>query len=150
MQVLAASVVDMLQAGIHQQQPGKPAASAELDQPSTEPLGKGAAVQASSQTPATAPVPPDAAGLSTSSPQPAEPVSEQAAESALERSCIFEVEVILTSKGTRLTPSVSQFLVGHPSSRLSSRQTNCALVDRLYLSLRPFVGTTFVQQLTFW
>lgn len=149
MQVLAASVVDMLQAGIHQQQPDKPAASTELGQPSTEPLG-GAAVQASSQTPATAPVPPDAAGLSTSSPQPAEPVSDQAVESALERSCIFEVEVILTSKGTKLTPSVSQFLVGYPFSPLSSAQTKCALVDRLYLSLRPFVDTAYVQLPTFW
>ena len=105
MQVLAASMVDMLQAGIHQQQPGKPAATMGLIQPSPEPLGAGAATQASSQAP-------DAAGPGTSIPQPAEPISEQAAESVLKRSCIFEVEVVLTSKGTKLTPSMSQFLVG--------------------------------------
>ena len=129
MQVLAASVVDMLQAGIHQQQSGTPAASAGLDQPSPESVATGAAAQASSQALATASVPPDAAGLGTSSSQTAEPMSEQAAGSALERSCVFEVEVILTPRGTKLTPSVSQFLVSYPSSRLSCAQTTCLLLD---------------------
>lgn len=131
MQVLAASVVDMLQAGIHQQQPDRsdePAAATGLDQPSPEASGTAAAAQGSSQASATAAAPPDAAGPNTSAPQSAERASQQAAEPALERSCIFEVEVVLTAKGTKLTPSISQFLVGIESSYCSgSQQCACPL-----------------------
>ena len=115
MQVLAASVVDMLQAGIHQQPPVKsdePAAATGVDQPSPEPSSAAAAGQVSSDASGTAAAPADAAGPNTSAAQSAEPASQQAAEPVLERSCIFEVEVVLTAKGTKLTPSISQFLVG--------------------------------------
>lgn len=125
MQVLAASVVDMLQAGIHQQQPDKsdkPAAATGLDQPNPEPSGAAAAGQGNSGAPATAPASSDAAGPSTSASQSAEPASQQAPEPRLERSCIFEVEVVLTAKGTKLTPSISQFLVGIMTSNVSSSQ----------------------------
>lgn len=146
MQVLAASLVDMLQAGIHQQQPGtpgKPAATMGLVQPSPAPLGAGAATQASTKAP-------NAAGPGTSIPQPAEPASEQAAESALERSCIFEVEVVLTSTGTKLMPSISQFLVGYPFGRLSSAQTACPHLVTCYVCKHmhgsPPSGNGFVHQ----
>lgn len=117
MQVLGASVVDMLQAGIHQQQPeavGNPAATPGPVHSRPEALPTSNA-QPSSQVSGTASLLADAAGSSSSSPlQLAEPASEPGPESALERSCIFEVEVVLTATGTKLTPSISQFLVCHP------------------------------------
>ena len=113
MQVLAASVVDMLQAGIPQPQPEapvKPAATSDPVQSGSEAARTGDA-QPSSQASSAVSLPADAAGPSSSSaPQSA----EAGPEAAPERSCIFEVEVVLTATGTKLTPSISQFLVGHP------------------------------------
>lgn len=130
MQVLAASVVDMLQAGIHQQQPespGKAAATTGLAQPSPAPVGTGAAQPSSRASGAPAALADSAAP--SSPPQSAEPASEPGAESAPERSCIFEVEVVLTATGTKLTPSISQFLVWHPlQPPLGTCQAACPLL----------------------
>lgn len=114
MQVLAASVVDMLQAGIHQphpEAPGKSAATPGLVQSGFEGARTGN-TQPSSQASGAASLLADGAGPSRTSslPQSADP----GPESPPERSCIFEVEVVLTATGTKLTPSISQFLVCHP------------------------------------
>ncbi|KAL3139803.1 hypothetical protein ABBQ38_004104 [Trebouxia sp. C0009 RCD-2024] len=107
-QVLAASVVDMLQAGIHQphpEAPGKSAATPGLAQSGFEGARTGNA-QPSSQASGAASLLADAAGPNNSPLQSAEP----GPDSAPKRSCIFEVEVVLTATGTKLTPSISQFL----------------------------------------
>ncbi|KAL3154308.1 hypothetical protein ABBQ32_013793 [Trebouxia sp. C0010 RCD-2024] len=109
-QVLAASVVDMLQAGIHQphpEAPGKSAATPGLVQSGFEGARTGN-TQPSSQASGAASLLADGAGPSRTSslPQSADP----GPESPPERSCIFEVEVVLTATGTKLTPSISQFL----------------------------------------
>lgn len=130
MQVLAASVVDMLQAGVSQQpeMPGKPTGDPGLGQPSPEELSSEAAGEsaASSQAVDADHVPANAAASDSSGFQYGEDASQPAAElaapgeggggqAAPERSCIFEVEVVLTASGTKLTPSVAQFLVRCPS-----------------------------------
>ena len=126
MQVLAASVIDMLQAGICQQPetPSKPAGRTGPGQPSPEGSSPGEAEE-SSQAVGTDQVPANAAATDSSglqsaqdasqpAPEPAAPGEGGSGQAAPERSCIFEVEVVLTASGTKLTPSVAQFLVRCP------------------------------------
>ena len=96
LQVLSASVVDMLQAGTQQQQ----------QQPATaEPSTVGKATPSST----------DAAPEQSSADSEAAASSPQnEADSAAgqpDRACVFEVEAVLTITGTKITPSVAQFLV---------------------------------------
>ena len=104
-QVLSASVVDMLQAGIHQQEAATGKAAAAIEGPAPT-------------------IPDPASQLATAATQP-EPEPEPESESAVAdseeasqpaRACIFEVEVVLAMTGTKITPSVSQFLVCHHAS----------------------------------
>ncbi len=94
----------MLQAGIHQRQ----------DLPDKSSADEGAAVKgpdASSEQPGAAT---GAAAASSPEPEPETETEATVADSQAKRSCIFEVEVVLTITGTKITPSISQFMVRHP------------------------------------
>ena len=123
----------MLQAGIHHPQdlPGKIATGEFLDQSSPEPTSS--QVQAANA----APVLSDAAASYSSQTPPAGPTAaatatEDAAQRPPARCCVFEVEVILTATGTKLTPSISHFLVGtfYKLSCLSAWQPE--LADQMF------------------
>ena len=101
LQVLSASVMDMLQAGIHKKQEAAVAA------PVSSLADKAAVISnEGSNQPSL-----DSGAAAASSPEST--ADEAASQSA--RSCIFEVEVVLTITGTKITPSFSQFLVRLPS-----------------------------------
>lgn len=104
LQVLSASVMDMLQAGIHEKQ--EAAAAAPVS--SVADVADEAAV-ISNEVANQPSLDSDAAAASS----PESTADEAASQSA--RSCIFEVEVVLTITGTKITPSISQFLVSLPS-----------------------------------
>ena len=97
LQVLSASVMDMLQAGIHEKQVAAATAPVSSVADNAAVISNEVANQASLGS--------DAAAASS----PESTAEEAASQSA--RSCIFEVEVVLTITGTKITPSISQFLV---------------------------------------
>ena len=97
LQVLSASVMDMLQAGIHERQEAAAAAPVSSVADEAAVISNEVADQPSLDS--------DAAAARS----PESTADEAASQSA--RSCIFEVEVVLTITGTKITPSISQFLV---------------------------------------
>ena len=94
MQVLSASVTDLLQAGVCQQQAPIQASAALVAAPSS--------VATSDQK---------ANGTAAGADMAAAEVEVATAGSQATRWCVFEVEVVLTITGTRITPSIAQFLV---------------------------------------
>lgn len=101
LQVLSASVKDMLQAGIHEKQEAAAAAPVSSIADKANVISNEVASQPSLDS--------DAAAASS----PESTADEAASQSV--RSCIFEVEVVLTITGTKITPSISQFVVRLPS-----------------------------------
>ncbi|DBB06681.1 TPA: hypothetical protein ACH3X1_012189 [Trebouxia sp. C0004] len=95
-QVLSASVMDILQAGIHEKQEAGAAAPASSVSEEAAVISNEGSDQPSLES--------DAAAASS----PESTTDEAASQSA--RSCIFEVEVVLTITGTKITPSISHFL----------------------------------------
>ena len=101
LQVLSASVMDILQAGIHEKQEAGVAAAVSSVADQAGIISDEVSDQPSLES--------DAAAASSPESTPDQAASQSA------RSCIFEVEVVLTITGTKITPSISQFLVRLPS-----------------------------------